>query len=66
MNKRNYYRSSLILLILSTVIMIMTWMSDLDKTNKLIIIVIVGVILSWYIQYFSTRLTDNKKNRRKK
>ncbi|TLQ03897.1 cytochrome aa3 quinol oxidase, subunit IV, qoxD [Pediococcus stilesii] len=66
MKKKNFYRSGLILLILSTIIMVMTWQSSLNQTNKLIIIVIVGVILSWYIQYFSARLTDDPKNRRKK
>ncbi|MCT3024740.1 cytochrome aa3 quinol oxidase, subunit IV, qoxD [Pediococcus pentosaceus] len=65
MQKKTYYRSSLILLILSTIIMIMTWVSALSKTNKFIIIIIVGIILTWYIQYFSTRLTDVKKNGRK-
>ncbi|QDZ69632.1 cytochrome aa3 quinol oxidase, subunit IV, qoxD [Pediococcus pentosaceus] len=64
MQKKTYYRSSLILLVLSTIIMIMTWVSSLSKTNKFIII-IVGIILTWYIQYFSTRLTDVKKNGRK-
>lgn len=65
MQKKTYYRSSLILLILSTIIMIMTWVSSLSKTNKFIIIIIVGITLTWYIQYFSTRLTDVKKNGRK-
>ncbi|WP_200835540.1 cytochrome aa3 quinol oxidase, subunit IV, qoxD [Pediococcus acidilactici] len=52
MPKKTYYRTSLILLILSTIIMVLTWLSDLSQTNKLIIIVIVGIILSWYVQYF--------------
>ncbi|WWL94415.1 hypothetical protein V6R94_02835 [Pediococcus acidilactici] len=66
MPKKTYYRTSLILLILSTIIMVLTWLSDLSQTNKLIIIVIVGIILSWYVQYFSKHLTDGKQRKERK
>lgn len=46
--------------------MVLTWLSDLSQTNKLIIIVIVGIILSWYVQYFSKHLTDGKQRKERK
>lgn len=66
MPKKTYYRTSLVLLVLSTIIMVLTWLSDLSQTNKLIIIVVVGIILSWCVQYFAKHLTDGKQRKERK